>query len=44
MNRVLMPLLLTLGKYLFCTETFKFGNYKIIYVQHNSGYEKMLES
>ena len=32
MSGVLVPLLLTLDKYLFCTETYKFGNHKISYV------------
>ena len=41
-NDVLIPLLVTLDKYLLCTETSKFGNYKIIYVQHNAGFDKML--
>ena len=42
MNDVLMPLLQTLDKYLFCTETYKFGNHEISYVLHNAGYDKML--
>ena len=44
MNGVLMPLLLTLDKYLFCTKTSKFGNHKISYVQHNAGYDKILQA
>ena len=42
MNSILMSLLLTLDKYLFCTETFKFGNHKSSYVQHNAGCDKIL--
>ena len=44
MNGVLMPLLLTLAKYIFCTKTSKFGNNKISYVQHNAGYDKKLQA